>query len=202
MTMGEAAAATRPFPTAGPLPAGLVLRHLRPPDDYPAMNAIANAIRTAQGDNFSTTDEQFAKFYDNLSRCDPVTDVAIAEIAGQVAGYGRAAWHEELDGTRIYEVIPFVDPNVAGQHVFTAMIDAIEARARAIAADHPPATKILAAMNQAFNLDSWRTASSSTTTTMRPARISATASSTSAKTVLRGSWVISIPQPYWAEAPS
>jgi len=143
MTMGEAAAATRPFPTAGPLPAGLALRHLRAPDDYPAMNAIANAIRTAQGDNFSTTDEQFAKFYDNLSRCDPVTDVAIAEIAGQVAGYGRAAWHEELDGTRIYEVIPFVDPKVAGQDVFTAMIDAIEARARAIAADHPPATKLL-----------------------------------------------------------
>jgi mycothiol synthase len=143
MTMGEATAATRPFPTAGPLPAGLALRHLRAPDDYPAMNAIANAIRTAEGDTFFTTDDQFAKFYDNLSRCDPLTDVAIAEIAGRVAGYGRAAWHEELDGTRIYEVIPFVDPKVAGQDVFTAMIDAIEARARAIAADHPPGTKLL-----------------------------------------------------------
>jgi len=133
----------RPFPAAGPLPAGLVLRHLRPPDDYGPMNAIANAIRTAEGDNFFTTDEQFAKFYENLSRCDPATDVAIAEIDGQIAGYGRAAWHEELDGTRIYEVIPFVDPRVAGQDVFTAMIDAIEARARAIAATHPAGPKFL-----------------------------------------------------------
>ena len=76
--MGEASAAFRPFPTAGHVPAGVVLRHLQPPDDYAPMNAIANAIRTAKGDNFFTTDEQFAKFYDNLSRCDPVTDVAIA----------------------------------------------------------------------------------------------------------------------------
>ena len=143
MTTGEATEAIRHFPTAGPLPAGLVLRHLRPPDDYPAMNAIANAIRMAEGDNFFTTDEQFAKFYENLSRCDPTTDVAIAEIDGRVAGYGRAAWHEELDGTRIYEVIPFVDPAVAGQDVFTAMIGAIEARARAIAAEHPAGPKLL-----------------------------------------------------------
>jgi mycothiol synthase len=143
MTTGEAAPTIRHFPTAGPLPPGLVLRHLRPPDDYPAMNAIANAIRTAEGDNFFTTDEQFAKFYENLSRCDPATDVAIAEVDGHIAGYGRAAWHEELDGTRIYEVIPFVNPTDAGQDVFTAMIGAIEARATAIAADHPAGPKLL-----------------------------------------------------------
>ena len=133
----------RPFPAAGPLPAGLVLRHLRPPDDYPAMNAVANAIRTAEGDDFYTTDEQFRKFYENLSRSDPATDVAIAELDGRIVGYGRAAWHEELDGTRIYEVIPFVDPAAAGQDVFVAMLGAIEGRARAIAADHPPGLKFL-----------------------------------------------------------
>ncbi|HEX5825314.1 MAG TPA: GNAT family N-acetyltransferase [Candidatus Limnocylindrales bacterium] len=143
MATSETPAATRPFPTTGPLPAGLVLRHLRPPGDYAPMNAVANAIREAEGETFYTTDEQFAKFYENLSRCDPATDVAIAEIGGQVVGYGRAAWHEELDGTRIYEVIPFVDPKVAGQDVFVAMVDAIEARARAIAAGDPSGPKEL-----------------------------------------------------------
>ena len=140
--MGEAASAIRPFPTAAPLPAGLVLRHLRPPDDYAPMNAIANAIRAAEGDDFYTTDEQFQKFYENLSGCDATMDVAIAERAGRVVGYGRAATHQELDGTRIYEVIPFVDPKIAGQDVFTVMIDAIEARARTIAADHPAGPKL------------------------------------------------------------
>jgi mycothiol synthase len=143
MTAGETSATIRPFPTARPLPAGLLLRHLRPPDDYPAMNAIANAIRAAEGTDFSTTDFQFQQFYENLTGCDPATDVAIAEIDGRIVGYGRAASHQELDGTRIYEVIPFVNPAVAGQEVFTAMLDAIEARARAIAAEHPPGKKLL-----------------------------------------------------------
>jgi mycothiol synthase len=143
MTAGEAAAAIRPFPTPDPLPPGLALRHLRAPDDYPHMNAVANAIRAAEGDDFYTTDDQFQKFYENLSRCDPATDVAIAEADGRIVGYGRAAWHEELDGTRIYEVIPFVDPTSAGQDVFVAVLGAVEARARAIAAEHPTGTKLL-----------------------------------------------------------
>ena len=143
MTAGETAAPIRPFPTGGPLPAGLVLRHLRPPADYRPMNAIANAIRTAEGTDFSTTDQQFQQFYENLSGCDPATDVAIAEFDGRMVGYGRAATHEELDGTRIYEVIPFVDPADAGHDVFSAMVDAIEARARTIAAGHPPGAKYL-----------------------------------------------------------
>ena len=134
---------TRPFPAAGPLPAGLVLRHLRPPDDYPKMNAIANAIRAAEGEDFYTTDDQFQKFYENLSGCDATTDVAIAEIDGRIVGYGRTATHEELDGTRIYEIIPFVDPAVAGEEVFEAMRAAVETRAVTIAAGHPPGDKFL-----------------------------------------------------------
>jgi len=154
--VGNTTAAIRPFPTDAPLPAGMILRHLRPPADYAPMNAIANAIRAAAGTDFYTTDEQFAQFYENLSRCNPATDVAIAEVDGRMVGYGRAAWHEELDGARIYEVIPFVDPIVAGQDVFTAMIDAIEARARAIAADHSTGPKLFESFGG--DLAPWRDA--------------------------------------------
>ena len=31
------------------------------------MNAIANAIRAAEGDDFFTTDDQFQKFYENVA---------------------------------------------------------------------------------------------------------------------------------------
>ena len=93
-TQAAAPAIDRPFPTAGPLPAipGFVLRHLRAPDDYHAMNTIANAIRDAEGADFTTSDEQFARFYANPPGTDPATDVAIAEIDGRIVGYGRAAW--------------------------------------------------------------------------------------------------------------
>jgi len=138
-------AAMNAFPTARPLPPvpGFVLRHLRMPDDAPQMNAIANAVRLAQGDNFYTTDEQMQQFYEDPPGTDPTRDVAIAEIDGRIVGYGRAAWHEEPDGPRIYELLPFLDPRVAGEDVFMTMVDALEARLRAIAFEHPPGEKLL-----------------------------------------------------------
>jgi mycothiol synthase len=137
-------ASSAAFPTTASLPPvpGLVLRHLRAPGDYPAMNALANAIREAEGTDFSTTDEQFAQFYEHLPGSDPAHDVAVAEIDGRIVGYGRTAWHEEPGGPRIYEVIAFVDPLVAGAAVFTTMVDALETRLRTIAADHPAGEKL------------------------------------------------------------
>jgi mycothiol synthase len=143
MTPGDAQE-IRPFPTprfVKPVP-GLILRHLRLSDDIPPMNAIANAVRLSQGDDFYTTDEQMRQFYENPPGSDPARDVAIAEIDGQIVGYGRAAWHEQPDGPRIYEVIPFVDPTVAGEDVFMAMVDVLEARLRTIATDHPAVEKL------------------------------------------------------------
>ena len=141
MTTEGTAPAIRLFPTTSPLPSGLVLRHLVAPDDLSAMNAIANAIRAAEGTPFYTTDEQFARFYADPPGSDPATDVVVAELDGRIIGYGRAAWHAELAGNRIYEVIPFIDPAASGVAVFTSVVDALEARARSIAGTHPPGEK-------------------------------------------------------------
>jgi mycothiol synthase len=135
---------TRPFPTPRfmkPTP-GLILRHLRMPDDIPPMNDIANAVRKSQGDDFYTAVEQMQQFYESPPGSDPARDVAVAVIDERIIGYGRAAWHLEPDGPRIYEVIPFVDPMIAGEDVFMAMVDALETRLRTIAADHPPGEKL------------------------------------------------------------
>ena len=142
--MATTDASIRSFPTAGPLPPipGLVLRHLRAPDDLHDMNTIANAIRAAEGTAWTTTDAQFADFYADPPGSDPATDVAVAEIEGRIVGYGRAAWHEELDGSRIYEVIPFVDPVSSGPELFVALIESLEARCRLIAAGHPAGVKL------------------------------------------------------------
>jgi mycothiol synthase len=127
-----------PFPLVGPPPVvGLVLRHLRMPDDVRAMNAIANATRAAEGDTFYTTDEQFQLFYQDPPGSDPARDVAVAEIDGRIVGYGRVASHEEPDGPRIYEIIPFNEQTAAGEGIFMALVGALEAHARTIAADHP-----------------------------------------------------------------
>src|SRR6185503_18925823 len=64
-----------------------------------------------------------------------------AEIDGVIAGYGRAAWHDESPDLRLYEVITFIDPVRTGTDVFVAVVDALETRLRAIAATHPPGPK-------------------------------------------------------------
>jgi ribosomal protein S18 acetylase RimI-like enzyme len=112
------------------------------PDDMAPMNDIANAVRRSQDDDFYTTVEQMQQFYVDPPGSDPARDVAIAEIDGRIVGYGRAAWHQESDGPRIYEVLTFVDPMVAGNEVFMAMVDALETRLRIIAAEHPPGEKL------------------------------------------------------------
>jgi ribosomal protein S18 acetylase RimI-like enzyme len=112
------------------------------PDDIPAMNDIANTVRRSQGDDFYTTVEQMQQFYDDPPGSDPARDVAIAEIDGQIVGYGRAGWHELPGGPRVYEMLPFLDPTVAGEGVFLAMVDALETRIRTIAADHPAGEKL------------------------------------------------------------
>ena len=74
------------------------------------MNAIANAIREAVGQDFTTSDDDMARFYADPPGSDPSTDVVVAERDGVIIGYGRAAWSQEADGPRIYEVLVFADP--------------------------------------------------------------------------------------------
>jgi mycothiol synthase len=121
--------------------AGLLFRHLRAPDDYRPMNAIANAVRAAEGESWATSDEQFQRFYETLSNCDTATDVVIVEGGGRVVGYGRVGWHEELDGHRVYETVSFADPSQTFDGLLAALQDIAEARGREVAAGHPTGPK-------------------------------------------------------------
>ena len=144
MASRDGATTVRPFATTQTPPSipGLLLRHLIRPDDYPGMNLVANASRAAEGEDFYTTDDQMRVFYENLPTSDPARDVAIAEAGGQVIGYARAGWREELDGLRVYEALPFVHPEAPGE-LLPFMLLSIEDRLREIAAEHPAGDKVL-----------------------------------------------------------
>src|SRR3954470_10348049 len=128
--------ASRPFASPAPPPVGISIRHMRVPDDYEPMNAVANAARAAGGEDFSTTDEQFVAFYTHLANCDTATDVAIAERDGRIVGYGRVSWHDEPDGGRQYELVIYLLPGEPDE-IWLALLDAIEGRAREMAAAGP-----------------------------------------------------------------
>ena len=125
--------ASEPFRLPAAPPPGISIRHARVPDDYARMNAIANAARAAGGEDFSTTDEQFIAFYSHLVNCDVQTDVAVAERRGSVVGYGRVSWHDESERSRRYELITYAEPSESPD-VPLALLDAVECRAREIAA--------------------------------------------------------------------
>jgi mycothiol synthase len=135
-------AAVPPYPTSAALPAGTVLRHLDAPADYAAMNEIANRIRVATGQSFYTTVEQLAIYYDHPRDFDPAADVVVVEQAGEIVGYARAGSHDELTGTQIYEVVPFLDPGRTGGDVFLAVVRTVEDRLRQIAAIRPPRERL------------------------------------------------------------
>jgi hypothetical protein len=140
------------FQTTRPLPdiPGLVFRHLRPPDDYPQMNAIANATRAATGDDFTTTDEQIRSFYDHPRDFVAMRDVAVVEVDGRIVGYVRGGIHQELAGARIYEVLPFLDPSVSPAELLPLILSAMEDHLRELAAMDPDGEKSL----QTFGGDS------------------------------------------------
>ncbi len=127
------------FETAVHLPSipGLAFRHLRAPVDYPAMNAVANANRVADGEQFATSDRDFANYYEHLSNSDPARDLLVVEVGGTVVGYARCAWYREVRGDRIYETICFLHPGWHRRGLGRAMLATIEARIRTIAASHP-----------------------------------------------------------------
>jgi mycothiol synthase len=116
---------------------GLVFRNLRVPDDYAGMNEAANANRIVDGDQFTTSLEDFTHYYEHLSNSDPTRDVLIVEIDGSIVGYGRCSWYREVGGDRIYDTVCFLDPDWHRRGIGRAMLAALEGRIRQIARQQP-----------------------------------------------------------------
>lgn len=122
---------------------GLVIRRLRRPDDYPAMNDIANAGREALGMAFTTTVDQMQEYYDTATRFDPDRDVAVFELDGRIAGYARTGANRQTSGLLVYEIVAFIDPRVDAARIYPTMLTTLEAHARSLSTADPPGPKAI-----------------------------------------------------------
>jgi mycothiol synthase len=111
-----------------PVIPGLRFRHLQGPDDFAAMNEIANATRLAEGSPFITTVEELANHYSHLTNCDLERDAFGVEIEGHLVGYARTGWYDTYDGARIHEAICFLEPRWRRRGIGHAMLRTLEAR--------------------------------------------------------------------------
>ena len=98
------------------------------------MADVINARISAEGDGEHTTEASMAEQYDHLQRCDPITDIVVAEDAGELVGYARTTWSDVRDGYREYWVVHEARDDVPVAH--RLLFDWAVARATAIAADH------------------------------------------------------------------
>jgi mycothiol synthase len=132
---GEVDDAWLELPGAPRIP-GLRFRRFRGEEDYPAMVRVAQASRDADGVEETLTVDGLASQYRHLTNSDPVRDVLIAEIDGDVVAYGRVEWVDISWGGRSYDSFCLMHPAHRRRGIGRAMLHANEVRLREIAATH------------------------------------------------------------------
>ena len=116
---------------------GLVFRGFLGESDFPMMAAVMQSCRNVDQIERVDSAEDIARRYRHLVKSDPYKDMLFAEVNGQVIGYGRVSWREELDKTRIYEQFGYVLPEWRGRGIGRAMLHYHQRRLLKIAAGHP-----------------------------------------------------------------
>lgn len=121
------------------LPAPLVARPFRGPDDLPAMLPVLAAHREHIGDPDRPSLEQLQVAYANLTDCDPERDVALVETPdGEVVGYARTSFDDLASGGRDLVVFGPLHPDVLTREVYVAVVQALEQHLEhAIPTDRP-----------------------------------------------------------------
>ncbi len=119
---------------------GLSFRRFQGESDFPAMLAVIHGSKEADKDEPSSTLEDITRDYAHLVNCDPYQDMVMAEIAGELVGYGRVFWNGLEDGVRTYAHFAHLLPAWRGHGIRQALLHYNELRAREIAAGHPEAS--------------------------------------------------------------
>ncbi|MEZ4592255.1 MAG: GNAT family N-acetyltransferase [Chloroflexota bacterium] len=101
------------------------------------MANIINQSSSADGLESVTTVEEIHNDYQHLTNCDPTQDMIVAEVYGEMVGYGRCTWEQELDGDRIYFHFARLLPAWRNEGIRRAILKFNESRLCAIAATHP-----------------------------------------------------------------
>ncbi len=128
----ETSALSLLLPAAPAIP-GLVFRRYRGPEDFPGMVAVYDACRPVDGYEWPTSVEDLARSFAHMTHCDPHQDMIIAEVDGEMIGYGRGSWYSEPDGTTLHQLFGHVAPAWRRRGIGRAILRWTEERQRAVA---------------------------------------------------------------------
>jgi mycothiol synthase len=112
---------------------GLSFRRFRGESDYPKMLAAILGSKEADGIERSDTLEDIARNYAHLVNCDPYQDMLFAEVDGQVVGYTRVWWNQNLEGEWFGFHLAFLLPAWRGKGIGRTFLRHNETRLQEIA---------------------------------------------------------------------
>lgn len=141
---------------ARPNDATIRFRHYRGPQDLPGMAAANQAMRDADGILDTTSADDMAVQYANLTNSDLEHDLVIVERnapgePARIGGYARVEWRDLTDGTRAFPSVVVMSPEIRTPDVARALVAWSEARITANARHIPPRPGVPTLM-QAFTL--------------------------------------------------
>jgi mycothiol synthase len=126
---------------------GLTFRRFYGEQDYQSMADVITGSKDADGLERTATVEDVARSYRHLINCNPYEDTLFAEVNGQVVGYSRVWWQQELKGIRRYLHFVHLLPDWRGKGIRRCILRQNEHRLREIAAGHPD--------NRSQTFDAW-----------------------------------------------
>jgi mycothiol synthase len=119
-----------------PLP-GLVLRPSSSISDVPEMLRVYTAANEADEVDERSSEAHLVNWLTHPSNgFSPAEDLVVAEVDGEVVGYGWAFWVDTTDGARDYITRGYVHPAWRRRGVGTAILERNEARLREVSASH------------------------------------------------------------------
>jgi GNAT superfamily N-acetyltransferase len=116
---------------------GLVFRQYRGPGDFPGMVAVRDACMFADDLEWPLTVADMERDFAHLVNCDPWQDIILAEVDGEMVGWGHTHWYQEVGGHRLHHLYGYVVPAWRRRGIGTAILGWQEARQRAVAATLP-----------------------------------------------------------------
>ncbi len=116
---------------ARPDDASIRFRHYRGPEDLPGMAAANQAMRDMDGILDTTSADDMAVQYANLTNSDLDRDLVVIEQVADppvIGGYARVEWRDQTDGSRAFGTVIVLSPAVRSPEVARALVAWSEAR--------------------------------------------------------------------------